>query len=44
VWRYVPNDRIPFLKLEKVIFDHTPLRNSTRITNNKNEIEELKNV
>jgi len=23
VWRYVPNERIPYLKLEKVVEDHT---------------------
>jgi len=43
VWRYVPNERIDFLKLEKIIFDHTPLNNRQRITNNSNRIEELKN-
>tara|TARA_B100001013_G_C24582549_1_gene431232 strand:+ start:278 stop:703 length:426 start_codon:yes stop_codon:yes gene_type:complete len=43
VWRYVPNERIDFLKLEKIIFDHTPLNNSTRITNNSDRIEELQN-
>ena len=44
VWRYVPNDRIPFLKLEKVIFDHMPTRNASNIERNSSEIEELKNV
>ena len=43
VWRYVPNERIEFLKLEKIIFDHTPLNNKTRIANNKEQIEEIKN-
>ena len=43
VWRYVPNERIEFLKLEKIIFDQTPLNNKNRIANNKEEIEELKN-
>ena len=43
VWRYVPNERIEFLKLEKIIFDRTPINNSTSIKNNSNEIEELKN-
>jgi hypothetical protein len=43
VWRYVPNERIDFLKLEKIIFDHTPINNRERITNNSNRIEELKN-
>ena len=43
IWRYVPNERIEFLKLEKIIFDRTPINNSTSIKNNSNEIEELKN-
>jgi hypothetical protein len=43
VWRYVPNERIDYLVLEKIIFDHTPLNNKERITNNSNRIEELKN-
>ena len=43
VWRYVPNERIDFLKIEKIIFDHTPINNSTRIKNNSNKIEELQN-
>ena len=43
VWRYVPNESIEFLKLEKIIFDHTPLNNKTRIANNKEQIEEIKN-
>ena len=43
IWRYVPNERIDFLKLEKIIFDRTPINNSTTIKNNSNEIEELKN-
>jgi|TARA_B110000977_G_scaffold171624_1_gene223358 hypothetical protein len=43
IWRYVPNERIEFLKLEKIIFDRTPINNSTTIKNNSNEIEELKN-
>ena len=42
VWRYVPNDRIPFLKLEKVIFDHMPNKNATRIDKNADEIRGLK--
>ena len=25
IWRYVPNERIDFLKLEKIIFDRTPI-------------------
>ena len=43
VWRYVPNERIDFLKIEKIIFDHTPLNNSNRIENNSNRIEEIQN-
>ena len=43
IWRYVPNERIAFLKLEKIIFDKTPINNKSRIANNKEEIEELKN-
>ena len=43
VWRYVPNERIDYLKLEKIIFDHTPLNNKNRIADNKEQIRELKN-
>ena len=43
IWRYVPNDRIPFLKLEKVIFDHTPNNNKTEIVKNRKDIETIKN-
>ena len=43
VWRYVPNERIEFLKLEKIIFDHTPLNNTNKIKNNSNKIEEMTN-
>ena len=43
VWRYVPNERIEFLKIEKIIFDHTPINNKDRITNNSNRIEEIQN-
>lgn len=42
VWRYVPNERIPFLKLEKVVFDHTPHNNEVKIAKNKQDIEGLK--
>ena len=41
VWRYVPNERIEFLKLEKIIFDHTPLNNKDRIHKNTKKIEEI---
>ena len=43
VWRYVPNERIDYLKLEKIIFDRTPINNNTSIKNNSNRIEELEN-
>jgi hypothetical protein len=43
VWRYVPNERIAFLKIEKVIFDHTPISNRVHIAKNSEKIEELKN-
>ncbi|SVE37807.1 uncharacterized protein METZ01_LOCUS490661, partial [marine metagenome] len=39
IWRYVPNDRIPFLKLEKVVFDHTPHNNRSAIHDNREEIK-----
>src|SRR6056300_50539 len=41
VWRYVPNERIPFLKIEKIIFDATPIENGKRIEENGNKIDEL---
>lgn len=43
VWRYVPNERIDYLKLEKIIFDQTPINNKSRIADNKEQIEEIKN-
>ena len=43
VWRYVPIERIDFLKLEKIIFDHTPLNNKSRITVNTERIKEMEN-
>ena len=43
VWRYVPNERIEFLKIEKIIFDHTPINNRNRSIQNKEQIEEIKN-
>ena len=42
VWRYVPNERISFLKLEKVIFDITSINNEKKIDVNKEEIEKIK--
>ena len=41
VWRYVPNERIEMLKLEKVVFDHTPINNKSNIEINKKDIQEL---
>ena len=43
IWRYVPNERIEFLKLEKIVFDRTPINNKSRIADNKEQIEELQN-
>jgi hypothetical protein len=43
VWRYVPNERIEFLKIEKIIFDHLPINNQVQIHNNADQIQELKN-
>ena len=43
VWRYVPNERIPFLKLEKVIFDTKPEHNENKIHENAEEISKIKN-
>ena len=43
VWRYVPNERIDTLKLEKVVLDHAPINNKSRIDNNTEQIQELKN-
>ncbi len=42
VWRYVPNERISFLKLEKVIFDITSINNERKIGDNKEEIDKIK--
>lgn len=49
-WRFVPNERIPILKLEKVIFDNTPHENGEKtelnkeaILQNKAMIEEILN-
>ena len=41
IWRYVPNERIDYLKLEKIVFDHTPINNKSRIAIYKKDIEEL---
>tara|TARA_R110000824_G_scaffold231031_4_gene418803 strand:- start:2698 stop:3117 length:420 start_codon:yes stop_codon:yes gene_type:complete len=42
VWRYVPNERISYLKLEKVIFDITSINNEKNINVNKAEIDRIK--
>ena len=41
IWRYVPNERIDFLKLEKIVFDHTPINNKSKIEINKKDIQEM---
>jgi len=41
-WRYVPNERIPMLKLEKVIFDSKPAKNKEMIEANGNAIDQIK--
>ena len=41
IWRYVPNERINYLKLEKIVFDKTPLNNKSNIELNKKDIREL---
>ena len=43
IWRYVPNERIDYLKLEKIIFDQTPINNKSRIADNKEQIKEIQN-
>ena len=42
-WRYVPNEKIENLKIEKIIFDHLPINNQIQIRDNKEQIQELKN-
>ena len=42
VWRYVPNEKIENLKIEKIIFDHLPINNQIQIHNNADQIQELK--
>jgi len=41
IWRYVPNERIPSLKIEKIIFDATPMQNEHKITQNGHKIDTL---
>ena len=43
VWRYVPNERIDYLKLEKIIFDRTSITNKDKIKDNYDRIEEMNN-
>jgi|TARA_B110000503_G_C6996423_1_gene349608 hypothetical protein len=38
-WRYVPNERIPGLRLERVVFDHKPTENQKKIQDNQDKIE-----
>ena len=38
VWRYVPNERIPSLKLERIIFNHQPNENERKIQENQDKI------
>jgi len=42
IWRYVPNERISFLKLEKVVFSATPEANGLKIQKNCEDIQEIK--
>ena len=42
VWRYVPNERIPTLRLEKVVYDNTPKNNALAINENKKTLKKLK--
>ena len=39
-WRYVPNERISSLKLEKVIFDAKPMQNQLAIKDNGQRIDD----
>jgi hypothetical protein len=39
VWRYVPNERIDSLKLERIIFNNKPDENGNAITENTAKIE-----
>ncbi len=41
IWRYVPNERIPALKIEKIIFDATPEVNERKIEQNGHKIDTL---
>ena len=39
IWRYVPNERIDSLKLERIIFNHKPNENEAAINDNAKRIE-----
>jgi hypothetical protein len=39
-WRYVPNERIPALRLERIVFNHKPNENEKMIKDNQVKIEE----
>ena len=41
IWRYVPNERIPSLKIEKIIFDAKPEVNEQKIEQNGHKIDTL---
>ena len=43
VWRYVPNERIPYLKLEKVVIEGQSIINAAGVDRNKRDIESIKN-
>jgi len=38
-WRYVPNERITSLRLERIVFDHKPSQNQKKIEDNQVKIE-----
>jgi len=42
-WRYVPNVRIDSLRLERIVFDHTPSENQKKIQDNQTKIEDNMN-
>jgi len=44
VWRYVPNERIPTLRLEKVVYDNTSQNNALAIDENKKALRKLKHT
>ena len=40
VWRYVPNERISSLKLERIVFNHKPNENELMIQENQKAIRD----